>query len=176
MRPDQTKDFQMAMPIGRKMLSAAAAATCAMGILTVPAPAAAIPMVPLSPPCGWLLPEGLWLQQDNDIRVIVPTADNQLRGTAQYYKGHEVDRITDGTAQGFLNGDGYTFKFTMNWNKGPGAGLSNTYYGQINDDGSITGYTENNSFVRNNFTGQQRAQCGGPPPPPPEVGVPDPVH
>ena len=160
----------MAITTGRGTLFAAAAATCVVGFLTVPGAASA------SPPCAWMLPEGLWLDQDNGITVLVPTTNNKLRGTAQYMKGQDWNTVTDGTAQGFLNGDGHTFKFTMNWNKGPGAGFSNTYYGQINDDGSITGYTENNLFTRNNFSGEQRADCAGPPAPPPEVGVPDPVH
>jgi hypothetical protein len=160
----------MAISIQYKTLPIVLSATCATGILTLATPASA------SPPCAWMLPAGLWLDQDNDIKVGVPTTDNKVRGTAQYYKGSELDRITDGTAQGFLNADGQTFKFTMNWNKGPGAGLSNTYYGQINDDGSITGYTENNLFTRNNFRAEERADCVGPPPAPPEEGVPDPVH
>ena len=159
----------MASAIGRTVVIAAAAASSAAAIMALPVPAAAVP-------CAWMLPEGLWLDQDNGITVIVPSTNNKLRGTAQYMKGQDWNTVTDGTAQGFLNGDGHTFKFTMHWNKGPGAGFSNTYYGQINDDGSITGYTENNLVTRNNFSGEQRAECVGPPPPPPEAGVPDPVH
>ena len=155
--------------IRRRTIIAAAAASSTAALLTIPILATAVP-------CAWTLPEGLWLDQDNGITVIVPTTNNKLRGTAQYMNGQDWNTVTDGTAQGFLNGDGHTFKFTMHWNKGPGAGLSNTYYGQINDDGSITGYTENNVFTRNNFSGEQRADCVGPPPPPPEAGVPDPVH
>lgn len=108
----------MASAIGRTVVIAAAAAASAVAIVAIPIPAAAVP-------CAWMLPEGLWLDQDNGITVIVPST-NTLRGTAQYMKGQDWNTVTDGTAQGFLNGDGHTFKFTMHWNKGPGAGLSNT--------------------------------------------------
>jgi hypothetical protein len=159
----------MASSIRRILVVAAAAASGAMGIVALPVPAAASP-------CSWMLPEGLWLDQDNDIKVIIPVRNNKLVGTAQYYKGDALDQLTEGAAQGFLNADGHTFKFVMHWNKGPGAGFSNNYYGQVNDDGSITGYTENNLFTRNNFRAEQRADCAGPAPAPPPEGVPDPVH
>src|SRR5664279_3741940 len=150
----------------RVMIGAAATAS-ALGLLAGTPPAQSTPMFPLSPACQYQLPKLLRLNQDNNIVVDFSLANNKASGPVQYRSTDPRNAIpTGGKASGALNSDGRTFLFIVNWNEGPGNGLNNNYYGTINDDGSISGWTLNSQNVRNNWTAVSKATCVTPPPAP----------
>jgi hypothetical protein len=79
-------------------------------------------------------------------------------------------REGDDWTEGFLDGpgglttsDGRTFNMKVNWTKGPGAGMSNTYTGHIGDDKRILGTTTNNLGAQNSWQAQYSAFCDDPP-------------
>lgn len=142
------------MPITteRTMLFAAATAISAVGFLTVPAPAQA------NPCDNYQFPEGLMIKQDNNIDVgfgnpVTSTFHNEYAS----YEVNTFDHTFHGTqAQGGLtsghaNGGvtGTTIDFTIDWDSGPGAGLSNHYTGVVNANGTAQGMSVNSKGAQN---------------------------
>jgi hypothetical protein len=118
----------MAISMSRNLLSLGAA-TIAAAMVAVPATAGALPPVPLAPKCSWMLPDGVWLIQDNNVDVLTEIKNNRSTGHMQYILNGKMDNVTEGDATGGMNQDGHTFAFRVHWTKGPGTGFSNTYQG-----------------------------------------------
>ena len=139
--------------------AALAAATAMSAALVVPA---AIPAAAAPPFCEWVLPTNLTLEQDNNIEVALPTDLNHSRGYAQYYKRGDMNGITNGTTDGSTMLHGDQVHIAVQWTDGPGAGLSNEYFGTIDKLNKISGYTVNNLGTRNNWTANEHADCVNP--------------
>lgn len=120
-------------------------------------PAAAIPMVPLVPPCGlhhyWHLPDLLTIHQDNDLDVLV-TFEGGTPARAQYTA--KDGRLITGRGDAERRGETSDFQFAIRWRE---TGGSNNYSVHIADDGSMSGSTINERFVSNYWTGSPKATC-----------------
>ncbi|MEU9720870.1 hypothetical protein [Streptomyces sp. NPDC047976] len=165
------------MPIKsrRGTLFAAATAMGVAGLLAGQAPAQAGPTTALAPPCAeYEFPSVLQLNQDNGITVQVPVSGSPRHsvgpGKAMYaIVGKTVG--TFGTVYGGMKGN--RIEFTAHWDQGPGAGITNTYAGQVGSDGFASGTTRNNANATNTWRSSERMPCvykppqqQNPPPPP----------
>ncbi|MEW2418366.1 hypothetical protein AB0953_32405 [Streptomyces sp. NPDC046866] len=77
---------------------------------------------------------------------------------------------TFGTVYGGMSGR--SINFTAHWDQGPGAGLTNTYTGQVGDDGFASGTTRNNQNATNSWRSNEKMSCVYKPPPPPNPPPP----
>jgi hypothetical protein len=157
--------------------AAGAAALSATVLLTVAPHAHAAP-------CDWSLPAHLTFIQDNNIQVQLTAYDDKLYGEGQYAHVGTND-WTVGYAKGGIAPNGHGIVMSVNWTDGPGKGLYNNYFGQIAEDGSMSGTTTNSQGATNGWTSQQPAICGKPfttgspvlapdDPPPPQNPPPNP--
>ncbi|WP_345036332.1 hypothetical protein [Streptomyces sannanensis] len=115
------------------------------------------------------------LTQDNGITVQVPVSGSPRQsvgpGKAMYAIVGKTAG-TFGTTYGGMNGR--NINFTARWEQGPGAGLTNTYTGQVGDDGFASGTTRNNLNNTNSWRSNEKMSCVYKPPPqqnpPPQQG------
>jgi hypothetical protein len=140
----------MSMTAVRNMLLAAATAISAIGFLAAPAQA---------DPCdNYQFPAGFSMKQDNNITVtisnpVTPTFEDvgatYYLNSFEFSGGKQVGNMapTDGHAFGGVTGT--TIDFTINWDNGPGAGLSNHYTGVVNANGTAQGTSRNSRGTQN---------------------------
>jgi hypothetical protein len=142
----------MSMTAVRNMLLAAATAINAVGLLTVAAPAQA------NTCDNYQFPAAFRMAQDNNITVKVsnPATPTFEDVAATYYLnsfefsgGKQVGNMapTDGHAFGGVTGT--AIDFTINWDSGPGTGLSNHYTGVVNANGTAQGTSQNSRGTQN---------------------------
>jgi hypothetical protein len=106
-------------------------------------------MFPLAPPGSCKFVGGQVLDQDNGLEVILPSSGATIAGDASYSHPGQDD-VTNGSASGSLTGS--TIDINVTWTKGPGAGHTNHYIGQVNDDHSASGTTTNELGTTNGWT------------------------
>ncbi len=145
----------------------------AVGFLTVPAPAQAVPMLPLAPACQYGFTGGFGLQQSNGAAVTFSTngpfeavGDAHATGTG----GSGLD-----TMEGKVNGGitGNQLAFTIRWYSGP----TGKYTGTVGDDGFAHGTTFDvvNRESRATWDAMFPLSCVEPAAPPPEAPKPIPA-
>ena len=160
-----------------------AAALCAAGLLTTPAPAQADPMIPLAPcpyvgecMCNDYRFHGLYsVFMSNGWRVWVNTDSwRRITGPAWAIHGDVADDHLhlNGTAEGKLFGR--EIKFTTHWNNGS----IGVYEGQVDDRGYASGTNFDQTRPEATATWRSEAQLlcmppGTEPPPPPSDVPPD---
>ncbi len=158
-----------------------ATAITAAGIWTAPAPAGAIPPVPLAPPCtAWTYTGPLSINQDNGIRVDIDnwmgisagTAENQAQlfqpdgkpggspGGSGLTGAFGVTQ--DGTVSGGISGR--NIDFTIAWNYPEG--LTNHYTGSFDQNGNGKGTTLNSKGVTNGWSFNKHFDCSATESPP----------
>jgi hypothetical protein len=118
---------------------AAATAIGAVGFLTVPVPAHATPTFPLTPAgrCIFKTASQVLVWQGFDVNLNA-SALTTISGDATYFEaGHTDSFYTKGTVSGGI--DGTRFDAWAIWDSGAGAGTTNHFEGQVNDDGSASG-------------------------------------
>lgn len=163
----------------KSLTLAAATAISAVGLLSVPVPAQAYPIVPLAPACAkYEFYQGrLDMWQDNGILATVQGYGTNVGNTAQYNIPNQT-APTYGTPSGGIIGAGNVIAINVNWTQGPGAGSSSTYTGQIDDNGVATGTTTGQSGPAKWSTRGNTFKCIPPaapaPAPPPEQPQPAP--
>jgi hypothetical protein len=147
---------------------AAATALGAVGFLTVPAPAQAVPMLPLAPACqyGFTGSEGsVDVQQSNGAVVhLLTEGPFELVGVARATgTGGSGGDTMAGTVKGGLSGN--QFAFTIRWNNGP----IGKYTGVVDEGGYVSGTTFDvvNPESRATWGLFERLQCVTPPAAPP---------
>lgn len=113
--------------------------------------------------CIWQLQPTVILIQDNDLRVELATAGNRMAGSARYAHLNGQD-WTSGTATGGLDPDAQTVTVSVQWIHGPGAGLSNSYSGTMDNNGVLTGTTTNSLGTVNSWKAMYGALCKEPAP------------
>lgn len=139
---------------------AAATVASAVAIFTVPVTTAPVAHAACK---DWVLgPANLILNQDNGIEVDIygwtgKAITNLPSGAPAYAQYWSNGTKTKGSATGNINGN--VVEMNLNWNDGPGAGLSNYYYATIADDGTVFGTTTNSQNARNGFTSATKAKC-----------------
>jgi hypothetical protein len=122
-----------------------AVATALTGFVVVPAPAQAVPNVPLplAPACNKFLWPGGGLFQvsaGNGSVTSMSTSNDYIVGTPVYTPASVPgpSQATYGSGSGGIVG-GKSIDITINWNTGPGAGNTWHFTGNINDDGLASG-------------------------------------
>jgi hypothetical protein len=137
----------MSAPTKQKtsQLFAAATALCAIGFLTVPAPAQARPPLPLAPPCdNYQFPPRFTFRQDNGITVDMSnSATTTFHGDGAQYANANASEMVIGHAVGGITGQ--TIDFTINWD----SGFSNHYTGVVNGNNTAQGMSVNNHNTQN---------------------------
>lgn len=142
----------MSITAERTMLFATATAIGVVGFLTVPAPAKA------NPCDNYQFPVGLIIKQDNNIDVYISNAvTSTFNNVDAAYETNTFDHTFNGTqaqggaTNGHANGGvtGTAIDFTIDWDKGPGAGLSNHYTGVVNANGTAQGMSVNSRGAQN---------------------------
>jgi hypothetical protein len=144
--------------INKSQALAAATAMSAVGFLTVPGMAQAEPMFPLAPACAkYEFDAPFQYTQDNEYVVQIPvTGDRAGPGKAMYLiPGRTLG--TFGTPSGGIHGR--TIDIRVNWEEGPGKGLSSNITGQINDDLFATGVAKNSQGVTNTWKSSFKQKC-----------------
>ncbi len=140
------------------------AAACALAAVSLFAPALTVAPTVSARECAWRLGPDLVVIQDNGLTVEGSTKKNQVVGTVRYaHTGG--DDWTTGTLDGpaGLTGDGSKFHMKVNWTQGPGAGMSNTYDGNIGADKRVLGSTTDNLGATTGWILQYTAFCDDPP-------------
>ena len=130
----------------RRSFSAVATVIGAAGIVALSAPASAAPCGQYgvkSDPVG-----SVELTQDNGVRVFIRFEGINARGQASYNIPGQTDR-TFGEATGGIFGN--RIDINIQWTEGPGAGLSNHYFGDITEDLRATGTTVNSLGTGNHW-------------------------
>ena len=125
--------------ISHKSPLVAAAVITAAGFLTVPAPAQAVPNIPLAPACAsYLWPGGgiFSMNAGNGTDTAVSTSQDYVVGRAFYTPvgAPGPANATYGNPSGGIVG-GTSIDITINWDQGPGAGYASHFTGKINDEG-----------------------------------------
>lgn len=139
---------------------AAATAICAVGFLTVPAPAQAVPMLPLAPACtAYQFNGDFVLDQSNGAHVDFNSTGPVASGIAFVRGSSEMVGDVRGGIQG-RNVD-----FTIQWDEGP----RGHYTGTVGEDGLVFGRTVdmNNLESRATWRSTSPLQCITPPAAPP---------
>jgi hypothetical protein len=155
----------------RKALIAAASAISAMGLFVAQVPAQAAPMLPLAPACNdYAFPNLLQVSQDNGITVQIPTSGKTVGPGRAMYAIVGKTSGTFGNAYGGINGR--KIDFTVSWDEGPGAGFTNTYSGQVGNDGFASGTTRNNQNTSNGWRSSEKFTCADAPAPAPAQPAP----
>jgi hypothetical protein len=152
------------------------AAAAAIGLLTVPMPAQADPMLPLAPACqyGFTGSEGsVDVQQSNGAVVhLLTNGPFELVGVARATgTGGSGNDTMAGIVKGGLSGN--QLAFTISWNNGP----KGKYTGVVDDGGYVSGTTFDvvNPESRATWGLFERLQCVTPPAaPPPAPNIPPP--
>jgi hypothetical protein len=125
--------------------AAFAGASAVSGTLATPI-AHAFPIPPLAPACdSYEFPAGFNVKQSNGVDVSISNSktDTFHNDAASYLiPNYNNQTPTNGHAVGGI--DGQTIDFTINWDNGPGAGLSNHYTGVVNNNGTAQGTSVNN--------------------------------
>jgi hypothetical protein len=141
------------MNVGRKTIAIAATALGAAGLLTVAAPANA-------EPCGeWGMGgrNGVFtMHLDNGVEVAIRFEGSDARGQSSYILHYQTDR-TYGTATGGIFGT--RVDINAHWTDGPGAGLSNQFYGDVTEDGRATGTSVNSLGTPNTWKSGSILTC-----------------
>jgi hypothetical protein len=138
------------------------AAATAVGIFTLPNP-----MLPIAHAAceDWVLGPTVWeVALDNGILVetygwsgkAMTTTPGGKAAFSEYFPPGGGAK-TEGPSSGNINGR--AINFSANWATGPGAGGSNTFTGNIGDDGTATGSTRNAQGVTNNWTSTDKVKC-----------------
>ncbi|RDH78708.1 hypothetical protein DVS77_08710 [Mycolicibacterium moriokaense] len=138
---------------------------CTSAVISLVTAALAVAPAATARDCDWRLGPDMVLLQDNGLTVMGHITDNLVVGPVKYaHTGG--DDWTEGLPQGpagLTSPDKRTFTMTVNWTKGPGAGLSNTYTGRIGDDKRLLGTTTNSLGSTNGWQAQYSAFCDDPP-------------
>lgn len=133
-----------------------ATTTSAAGLLTIAPPARANPCE------NYQFHEGLIIKQDNNLYVgfANPAASTFNNVYAHYEFNGFGNEITSGHADGSVSSS--TIDITVNWDRGPGAGLSNHYTGVVNADGTAQGTSVNSKGSQNVWaSAPQKFTCAG---------------
>jgi hypothetical protein len=120
----------------KSQLFGAATALIAVGILMTPAPAQAIPVVPLAPACtDYQFTGTVDLEQSNGWLVVFAATGRTVAGSASAFS--HTSHISDmsGNVNGGINGG--HLDFTIRWDNGP----VGHYIGDVGDSGVATGTT-----------------------------------
>jgi hypothetical protein len=121
--------------VNRSQLFAAATAISALGLLTIPTPAQAGPMLPLAPLCHqYQFPGNITLRQDNGEVVLFSSYGFEARGVAMATgaNGHQAQGTVSGGMNGLKDVD-----FTIHYNDAVGGQIH--YTGTVSDDGYVHG-------------------------------------
>jgi hypothetical protein len=152
-------------------LFAAATVISAVGFLTVPAPAQADRMLPLAPACASFefTNARIDMWQDNGVLATVQGYGTQVGNTGQYNIPGQTEATYGNPTGGIM---GRAVNMIVSWTKGPGAGGSTQYRGQIDDNGYVSGTSDNLKGDISNWKTHEALKCvppaaPAPPPPPP---------
>ncbi|HEY9304265.1 MAG TPA: hypothetical protein VIO95_08250 [Mycobacterium sp.] len=146
----------MSIRTGRTKFFVIAMAISAAWPLTIAPPAQANPCE------NYQFHEGLTIKQDNNLYVgfANPAASTFNNVYAHYEVNGFGNEITSGHANGSVTGT--SVDITVNWDRGPGAGLSNHYTGVVNADGTGQGMSVNSKGSQNVWaTAPQKFSCAG---------------
>jgi hypothetical protein len=130
---------------------ATASAIASIGLITVPAPAQASCGGQFTSDWDWK-PTAFAIEQDNQVEVHLYSKTHE----ASYNIPNKTD-MTKGTYYGTINDR--SINFTVNWKTGPGAGLSNNYTGQIDDNGIARGTSTNSQGATNSWESFDKLVC-----------------
>jgi hypothetical protein len=141
---------------GASQVFAVATAMCAVGFLTVPTPAQAVPMLPLAPACtAYQFNGDFVLDQSNGAHVDFNSTGPVASGIAFVRGSSEMVGDVSGGVQG------RNLDFTIQWDEGP----RGHYTGTVGEDGLAFGRTVdmNNLESRATWHSTSPLQCITPP-------------
>jgi hypothetical protein len=153
---------------------AAAVSMTAFGFLTVPAPAQALPMIPLAPACSDYQFKGQFsLNQSNGATVSFDSTGQTATGRAVADTGGPALDLMRGKVGGGIQGR--HLEFTIQWDRGP----IGHYAGDVDDSGFAHGNTVDVTDTSSTATWDATTPLAcmppaapPPPPPPPPVQAP----
>jgi hypothetical protein len=139
-------------------LFAAGTAIGALGVFSVPAPAQALPVVPLAPACNdFEFPGSTFLLKQNSGPVVEVSTQGRNTSWASYPGG-------GGPAKGGISGR--SISFDVHWYTSDGEGnfeYDSRFTGQVRDDGSVSGTGVNlGGGPGSNWTSDQKLKCVAP--------------
>jgi hypothetical protein len=138
-RHRMTPTVQVHHPIVNRSRFAAATAISAVGLLMIPTPARAGPMLPLAPPCSQFgFTGGFSIRQANGFQVFFSSTGPVAAGKAVAVGADNVTKLAGPVSGGIK---GRNVDFTIRWDGG-GSGI---YTGTVGDDGLVHGNTRHDA-------------------------------